>query len=1397
MIKNDLLKVPKNHNFTECCQLFILYSKDCMIKTKRDSLENFIRSQMEGPGACNNRFNYISDSGNSEGNDVINTTPGSVYSTAVLFPQRVQAINDNEHYDLPDHNSSEIDDDIVYLEQGNEKDNSNDELEEIVNRSQSDEEDLYSLSQRFPTTIGISCCLESLGQAINNDNCKITISGRYYTKILKEDYSKIRICIEEVHYSQFESFFYQHKDLIGDYFSLSSNGISINNNIPADYQEIKQLILNINLYTCREIAKDSNENFDPIYLSIDNNYRFLKSYKERLWGKLRHLKDGEYISDDEKSYLLDRIRDVELYETFISYLEDVISIYNSKSFGFWISHSFSSTIDLSEIDLNIITKKAIFSPSKITALKNIVKFNIDNDNIAALSVWLQVTKSHIEGDDSKLYLKVQLENTSTPFVESGKHYFSIVTEQVNQRSFFGVQIKVESDMLCPYRSHSSQEEISNDVDQLNYLYRDIKDYGIGHLCSADWLLNADNTCMWIKSEFIPSFETPDVEPIPRDKDAKYICEDGEIVPPPLLKDTKVLEFKRLSIFSDSSDDEIITMLFSFVESYGKWIKGLKQKKDDTQFSLNNISKCEEDYKRMRLNVELILQGNSTNIESFRLMNSAMFIQLWHSKFHTNEQTNKDFYSGANDFIYGDYPATWRPFQLAFIILNLDGIIQRSDDVNWNARNELVDLVWFPTGGGKTEAYLGIIALTIINRRRTEENSGGTTAMMRYTLRLLANQQFRRAMRVILALEQLRRWNDKNLGDEPISIGLFVGDDSLPNNAEKLLGECRNWNSVANDNRLESKIPLDKCPWCGDLLEFQNRGTEKNPQIVFLCKNIHCTFSDSLPIMLCDEYIYQNPPTLLFGTVDKFAALGHMVSVDKTNKDSRRLFGKGLLSNLPPSLIIQDELHLLLGPLGSAVSLFECAIDQLCSYNKTIKGGKSIIIRPKIISSTATTRNTDLQIRALYDRDVNIFPKNGIDYDDSFFAFFKRKKVEDKVIYISKRKYIGILPTGRTQMTTQMRLVATMFVHRAIFEKKYADRIYEKDVMEAMDYYHSIIIYFNSLKEVGKTDAQFYTEFTKYTRRLFKRVLRNSNMLECLYGYDSSFSKSELTGRLTGSEVNSQLTEVEKRWASSDRFPHKDNQKNMWVRGSTPPDLILATNMISVGLDVDRFNMIVMNSMPRNIAEYIQASSRVARNNLGLVVTLHNPFRARDLSHFERFREFHEKLYYYVEPISITPFSKKSVEKYLPLYLATMIRHSYPKLADNAAVLDKYLASDIKQNLIKYFNKRLERTQNLSETQTDLLTIDLKDNIEEFMNQALGKWLSMVDNQKNNNYSLRYNRSDYINKFGKSHIKYKDLFLTLDAYLDSETEFMWSVPMSLRNVESEAIINVMEKSNGSI
>ena len=1356
-----------------------------MIREKRKSLVSFIKEQLIGPKGCGDNFGMYTSEGEVDTSkcEVISTTPGSIYSTAILFPNRDDhPVNDTEQI-IPnesladyvgDENTSDEESDVL-----------GDELRDTDNHEE--DEDINSLSLRYPNRIGVSCCVKNIDSL---KSTKITISGRHYKK-LKE---KTRLFANIEDTSFFEKTFSKTicQKILAPYFVLNNNRLSLKCTISKsqDIKELRDNIREINKDFCASIAKNPDGTLDFIFTNISESNRYLSAYKERLFNKLKHIdRDGNYLSPDKIAEYKQRIANIEQHETFISYFEDVLSICDPKGFGFWVGEKLSKEIDLSSIDFNIESdnRKVIKPIEGLT--KDLIRIDIAENIVASLSAWLQIYR----GKNGKYYLKVMLVNDSTPVKSDKKHYYSIVTEIVNQVSFFGVKIDIASDGIISYRNEIKTEFEDGEASRLEYLYRSIEDYGIGHLCSVNW--NKDpNGVMHVCSEFMPSVETPDIEPEPRDKRTPiYEEKEGIYLPKKYITDNQHLQFKWLSVFSDTDDNTIVNGLRDFAESYYTWIMQLNANGNPN--GEKNIEECLDDYNRIKNNIEEFLT-DPKKMKIFRLMNAAMFMQLWHSKSNNQEQVRRDqktlsfdyYKEYANDnTIFNGLVAAWRPFQLAFILLNLDGIFQSSNDPNWEKRGELVDLVWFPTGGGKTESYLGIIALVVLYRRLEYPDGcgNGVAAIMRYTLRLLTTQQFQRALRLILALEQIRRWEIYPLGNE-ISIGLFVGQSSLPNHYDELAEEVRrNWGEDGN----HGQIPLDTCPWCGSLLREKEETTN---HFYFACRNKHCTFGkrNYLPVRLCDDHIYEAPPTLLLGTVDKFAQLARKVNLTDNCSNSRRLFGKGL-GCYPPDLIIQDELHLLLGPLGSAVGLYEAAIDQLCSRESPT----GITIRPKIISSTATTRNTNLQIRALYDRNVSIFPKNGTDYDDSFFSFYKREKSSEESdwSYISKRKYIGIMPTGRTQMTTQMRLAAIIFVHRALFElkNKYLMENNDKSFIQAADYYYSTISYFNSLKEVGKTDAQFYLEFTKYTRRLFKRVLRFSDMLECFYAYNDSFSKTELTGRASGGEVVEQLSRVQTiTWEPNKRLPFlKDDTTNTYSHAILPADYILATNMISVGLDVSRFNTIIMNSMPRNIAEYIQASSRVARDKEGLVITLHNPFRSRDVSHFEKFREFHEKLYYYVEPISITPFSPKTIEKYLPLYLAAIIRHKRDELANrrDAQFMSSNLADELKRELKLYFTERYDRAQGLDpikyRLEREILTEKQLEYIYHWIDESLDQWVSKAE---------EFGESLVYYTGGRNQADENPLLISTAEYEEVKASSKWVVPSAVRIVEPEAVCHILNE-----
>jgi hypothetical protein len=1415
------------------------------ILEKRNSLERFIREQTLGPGI--NGFRYIDiedtfltnkklvvENGITYENEIIDIVPAAIYSTGILFPEDKSGTR--EEGIVLDNNEQ-----LELIEEDQEHDHQNSSSEDIESN------DSVELNQMFPRTMGLTCCLDEGFLSLKTIEFKVRL--RYYKELKQDKEGKFNnkygvLC--EVDLQAIQRF-------IDDYELHSFKIRSINENhflllsklSKGEITELKSRV--------REIEKFIAEDLFDIAITITPISQLVKSscYLSNLKSSLYYELKNTIIDLEIRKKVYELTQKIELSESITDHFKNLLDVY-SGGYGLWQSSPIERTIRVEKVDfpkhlqkisylynkpndeviISVINEEGLIS----NGLKDIYRYDLDENKVdyASISANIQISRDSRK-NTNQIFLKIQLVNTSIGFDEAKQNdnrYYSTFNELVNKKSFFGVNVYLNNSFLIPYTNHeylpSKENEYSEDI-TTSFIYDQYKDFAIGHGCSVKWTNINDSTI--VETEYLPYCETPDIDPIPRDK-SRIVLEgnSGDFVSPLFLENSKSQEFKWLSIFSEASNEEIIKGLDDFVDSYGKWIQIKREdKKYSDKFSgisKQELDKCEADYLRMKKNIIMFLSGseNYEKLNSFRLMNAAMFMQLWHSVKVKDEEViplmdldefnhfNSDFYIRADDKLFQPYTqsAGWRAFQLAFILLNLDGIFKQDDDIFWDKRNNWVDLVWFPTGGGKTEAYLGLIALTIINRRKVfKENGGGTAAIMRYTLRLLTMQQFQRASLVIMALELIRRWENYNLGIEPIYIGLWVGDNSLPNKNVDLIKEFENLNN-ANKN----KIPFSNCPWCNSKLEAETIEDTENNTSVFLknrlhlsCTHLKCSFhyprrrsrarKDQMPIPVClsDETIFQHPPSLLFGTVDKFAQLAHKVNGlnNGRNSDSRRIFGKGnwetgkpVEGYLPPDLIIQDELHLLLGPLGSAVALFESAVDQLC----TREDGT----RPKIISSTATTRNTQLQIAALFDRKVNLFPKPGVECDDSFFAFYKRKftGLEDKTpIFQSKRKYLGVLPTGKTQIWMQMRLAAILMTHRAVFELK---QLGEKHPIEfdsyigfvkAMDYYHTTISYFNSLKEVGKTQSQVQTYILKELRRVFSRVVRPQKLMHSIYTY-GPIQETELTGRLSGEEVKNALKSVESKWIAKNRFANI--QDGELIKGKALPEFVVATNMISVEIDVSRFNTIIMNSMPRNTAEYIQASSRVARNDYGLVITVHHPFRARDISHYEKFIEFHEKMYSYVEPISITPFTQKAVERYMGLYLATMIRHT-TRFTERVSANEISSITEIELEAIinvltSYFEDRKIRMSKYGNSIENLLKDANIKHIKKWIEGAFLEWKNESDKNLADNKSFVFN-----NKSTRSTPPQEQLYVDIEEYEGHIHSKKWQVPMSLRVIEPEAAIKI--------
>lgn len=822
---------------------------------------------------------------------------------------------------------------------------------------------------------------------------------------------------------------------------------------------------------------------------------------------------------------------------------------------------------------------------------------------------------------NKYIVKIFIENT----LLFPRTRFSIAKETLNQACLFQTEIKVKTPHLQSFNDYKNNLYKSEEDRMLDFLYREKLSYGVGHNTACTWEDCENDTKIptWVSSTFIPQFNV------------KSQSTDSENF------DKRYLEIKQLSSFSNNKNT-IISNLKKLASAYLEWIEKEKIETNrlneyDKALGLSNIEKCRTIQVRMLKGIEL-LEGNSDAFYAFQLANSAIYLQMFQNEKYFSERKDgfEAFERTENpQFEYQEYATknypnpsripSWRPFQLAFILQCLPSFIdENSDD------RDLVDLLYFPTGGGKTEAYLALSAFLIFWRRLKYPTSyGGVNIIIRYTLRLLSAQQFERATKLILACEFIRKNNQPYLGSERITIGFWVGGSTIPNKiksndrncAEQKLNETQN---ILNDPKKKyypiNPFQLSNCQWCNTKIvgkthentnpSIGHRISRQN-QLTSHCLNPNCAYSeqnDGLPIVLVDDDIYSNPPTMLFATVDKFVQLAW-------KGEATSLFNHN--DNRKPELIIQDELHLLSGPLGSLVGLFENVILSLCTTETQ---------KPKIIVSTATVKNVEEQVKGLYSCEVQIFPQNATNADNTFFS---------KTLSESKRRYVGILPTGKTQTMANLRLNAALLFARLELWKESTDKT-------DADQFWTILSYFKSLKHIGRFSNKITAELMPEIKQLQVRYLMN------VFPYNNNYSKLpyrnlELTSRIPNERIKKNLDKLD--------IPFDGN-----IEKYQSFDIVLATNMISVGLDVGRLGIMLMNGMPPNTAEYIQASSRVARKNEGIVFSLFDPNNTRDLSYFEDFVLFHKTFYKQVEPISVTPFAENAVEKLLFTSMITYFRH---------------------------------------------------------------------------------------------------------------------------------------------
>lgn len=745
---------------------------------------------------------------------------------------------------------------------------------------------------------------------------------------------------------------------------------------------------------------------------------------------------------------------------------------------------------------------------------------------------------------------------------------------------------IDGSPFIDLRKSRGKFDVDDEELSLDLLYRNRPVYAAGHGCSADWEVE-NGEAKLLSTESLPSYEIPQMV---------FGLPEGTTPKPDL----------NMYNLANKEDAEVLQSLKNLVGGYEEWIGLVERETKEIERDLQEIAGkhlklCREASERMKSGITLLSETPDC-MRAFKLANLAMHMQRCHSDLQReNVFPDED---RKTDLDYPSKEHSWRPFQIAFLLLSLEGITSsESDDRN------IVDLIWFPTGGGKTEAYLGVTAFTIFLRRmRNPQNaSGGTTVIMRYTLRLLTSQQFQRACTLICACEAIRQQED-NLGEEPVSIGLWLGSSSTPNNIVEANRRVQQLSQ--QDGANNNPFQLLSCPWCGThMVKRGGRGyncyeVRRSPKrFVMRCPNSNCIFVDALPVQVVDEDIYNRPPSLLFGTVDKFANLPWLEKAS-----SLFALSPGMEKLPSPELIIQDELHLISGALGTMVGLYETAIDLLCSQ----KGRK-----PKIIASTATVRRAAEQAKALYGRELSQFPPLGIDAADSYFAREDQSTTPGRL-------YVGIMPSGKTFTTTQVRLMADIMQGVKLLEGE-----------DEKDPYWTQVVYCNSIRELGRSKTITFDDVQEYSTTICRRKGEPQEQRHVSFQ-----NVEELTSRIPAEYI----PEILKRLFTE--YPKK-----------TAIDILLATNMISVGVDVDRLGLMTILGQPKTTSEYIQASSRVGRKFPGIVCTLYSSVKSRDRSHYERFRQYHQSIYRHVEPTSVTPFSPPARDKALHAVIITLIRHA--------------------------------------------------------------------------------------------------------------------------------------------
>lgn len=747
-----------------------------------------------------------------------------------------------------------------------------------------------------------------------------------------------------------------------------------------------------------------------------------------------------------------------------------------------------------------------------------------------------------------------------------------------------------------FRSTYDEEE-----EQQRILYKDEHTFGIGHSCSVDWSIpTEDLTVKIVNLSFLPIAVTKGaISDIIEYKEAKSI---------------------NLSFLSSASNTEITSELNNFIKPYKVWIDTILDELELLKRSTEEGSKIFSDKaidtlkKRLGNTMHRIEKGiyflskDNSALEAFKFANLAMLMQMTHEiKYRDISKANNGYeffqrdHAHVNEFNNIEYlketEINWRPFQLAYFLITAQSVVQSDHE-----DRDTVDLIWFATGGGKTEAYLLVSSFLIFYNKMNNQDHSCPEIIMRYTLSLLTQDQFIRSTRIITACEKIRRDNTTILGENEINIGLWVGGEGTPNmiggqnGAELKLGELLNNPKPIN----KSPFIIGSCSWCGtNLVPYNQTGNahdygfrvSNGADFSIFCPSTDCPFHKLLPIQVIDELLYKKPPTFILATIDKFAQFAHKPQA------ANLLVHESECVNL----IIQDELHLISGPLGTITGVFEAAFDTMLRHTKH---------KPKYLAATATIRGAETQIQNLYARKTFTFPPSGISHKDRFFS-----RIDEND---PGRAYLGILSQGHTAIYTTV-LIAAAALQSTEEINAQPDEI---------DGYRTLVIYHNAKKEKSKTVMLAGDDIPKRINVIGRHP------------------------RVIGADAIKELS------ADIDRSEAFEVKRRLEFNYQEPGalDIVPVTSMLSVGVDIPRLALMQVTGQPRQTSEFIQATSRVGRgDNPGLVLVNYIASNTRDRSHYEQFYSYVNSINRFVEPTSVTPGAEPALKRALPTVILILAR----------------------------------------------------------------------------------------------------------------------------------------------